>query len=94
MPPADRTSRQSEPPKPAAQSPPLKVVAPPPGLPLYRSESIASLTAKARVLFAELAENSAKIDALHFRNSAIRRELGDIDKQILEHAWDGQPLGL
>lgn len=94
MPPPERerTSRQTELPKPAAQPPPLKVVSAPSGLPPHRSESIAALTAKARTLHAESAENTAKIDVLQHRNSLIGRELVEINKQIIEHAWDGQPL--
>jgi|GEM_PF-3753040 len=61
-------------------------------LPSYRSEAIAVLTTKARALHAEITENQARIDALQFRNAAIRRELADISTKVHEHAWDGVPL--
>lgn len=83
MPPRNKSTEpfdETAPPKPTG------------GLPIYRSESIATLTAKARSLHAEHVDNSAKIDALHYRNASIRRELAEIGKQVLEHAWDGQPI--
>lgn len=61
-------------------------------LPPHRADAIGQLTAKARTLHAELVENSAKADTIQFRNAAIRRELAEIDKQVIEHAWDGQPI--
>jgi hypothetical protein len=62
-----------------------------PCLPRHRSESIGSLTAKARLLEAEQAEIRAKVDAHNYRDAAISRELAEIRKQVLEHAWDGIP---
>ena len=64
----------------------------PPCLPPHRAASIGELTAKARALHAELVENSAKADALQFRNAAIRRDLAEIDTKVREHAWEGRPL--
>lgn len=92
MPPLDRKAvgtRRLPDPGPPPSSPPVPVV---PLLPHHRSEAIAALTTKARTLHAEIAANLAKIDALQFRNAAVRRELAEIDVKVREHAWDGAPL--
>lgn len=77
-------------PKEKEPPPKLSGVAPP-ALPPHRSEAIASLTAKARTLQAEWETNVFRADAIQHRQNAIRNELAAINKQVLEHAWDGQP---
>ncbi|SIN70732.1 hypothetical protein SAMN05444166_0289 [Singulisphaera sp. GP187] len=62
-----------------------------PGLPPHRSEAIANLTAQARKLQAEHADNADRADKIAFRQAAIHRELTELRKQVLEHAWDGNP---
>jgi hypothetical protein len=89
MPPQNRNKPAPPPVTPEAEPDTPKPT--PPGLPRHRSESIGSLTAKARLLEAEQAEIRAKVDAHNSRNAAISRELAEIRKQVLEHAWDGNP---
>ncbi|WP_406699241.1 hypothetical protein V5E97_10225 [Singulisphaera sp. Ch08] len=87
MPPTDK----ARPTNPASKGPPgPNSIAP--CLPPHRAGAIGQMTAKARELHAELRENAAKADQIAFRQAAIRRELAEIDKQVREHAWDGQPL--
>ena len=77
-------------PPPKADAPKLSVVSP--SLPAHRSESIAQLTARARSLAEESRLNQRKIDELTNRNHVIQRSLTEISKQVIEHAWDGQPI--
>jgi hypothetical protein len=90
MPPQSRNKPTPPPVTPTAEGPDTARPTTP-CLPRHRSESIGSLTAKARLLEAEQAEIRAKVDAHNYRNAAINRELAEIRKQVIEHAWDGIP---